>query len=239
MVFQVFKMNKNGSSDPLLALKPFFLLSLCLLLLTFTVQAAEPEVSPSVKRTLLSSVAPSQEFEVELQVLGFETGGIIETLPEGFSYLGSSLPETQVKLEGQKLIFALLEDKKISYKLKAPASGTGFFSGKWEAVLSEEKGEVQGDLKVSVLASKAGGLGQKTASEKSELDSKSASSASEKHEDKKKTAFEKQGAASKSASENKSENKSGKLPFAGPVLLGGALGFAILFRKKERKGGIL
>ncbi|MDD4524069.1 MAG: hypothetical protein PHW84_14770, partial [Methanosarcina sp.] len=75
-------MIQNGSSSSLCALALVFA---CVLLSILPGQAlaAGADSSFTVERTLQSSVAPGSELEVQLNISGFETGGIVETLPEG------------------------------------------------------------------------------------------------------------------------------------------------------------
>lgn len=214
-IFQEFNMIQNGSSSSLCALALVFA---CVLLSTLPGQAlaAGADSSCTVERTLPPSVAPGSEFEVQLNVSGFETGGIVETLPEGFIYLNSSLPETRARVEGQHVIFALLEEDKVSYSVKAPASGDGIFSGEWEEILEQKKGKVQDNSEVVVSSSSYSKSGDSTGKARDMVSNPG----------------------------NGSDQKPGRLPFAGPGLLGGAIGFAVGFRaleksRKEKKGGIL
>jgi hypothetical protein len=214
-IFQEFNMIQNGSSSSLCALALVFA---CVLLSTLPGQAlaAGADSSGTVERTLQSSVAPGSELEVQLNLSGFETGGIVETLPEGFIYLNSSLHENQVRIEGQHVIFAILEEDNVSYRVKAPASGDGIFNGEWEEVLEQKKGKVQGNSEVVVSSSASSESGDSTGKAQDIVSNPG----------------------------NASDQKPGRLPFAGPGLLGGAIGFAAGFRaleksRKEKKGGIL
>jgi hypothetical protein len=216
-IFQELRMIQYGSSSSLCALALVFA---CVLLSILPGQAlaAGTDSSFTVERTLQSSVAPGSELEVQLNISGFETGGIVETLPEGFIYLNSSLPETQVRAKGQHVIFALLEEDKVSYRVKTPASGDGIFSGEWEEVIEQKKGKVQGNSGVVVSSSAFSESGNSTGKARDTVsDPGNASGANQ---------------------------KPCRLPFAGPGLLGGTIGFAAGFRAlekslKEKKGGIL
>ena len=76
-------------------------------------------------------VAPGGEMEVTITAGGYgELGRVIETLPEGFSYACSTLPDSAVKVEGDTLKFTLLGEEQFSYTVRAPAvEGQYSFSG--------------------------------------------------------------------------------------------------------------
>ena len=57
-------------------------------------------------------------------------GGIMETLPAGFSYVSSSLPDDSVTVNGQEVTFSLLGETDFTYTVAAPsAEGSYSFSG--------------------------------------------------------------------------------------------------------------
>ncbi|MDD4749137.1 MAG: hypothetical protein PHD26_04280 [Methanosarcinaceae archaeon] len=122
--------------------------------------------------------APGEEFTVSLEVSGLKAAGVVETLPEGFVYIESLSPgEAQVNVSGQNLVFSVLDDEKITYKVKAPASGKGIFEGEWKDFLNGAEGRVQpSELKVKPRAkpSKTGLASEKApVSEKSPFGSES------------------------------------------------------------------
>ena len=76
-------------------------------------------------------VLPGGALEVTIAAAGYGGfGQIVETLPPGFSYKGSDLPEAAVAIEGQTVAFTLLGDRRFTYAVAAPgAEGTYSFSG--------------------------------------------------------------------------------------------------------------
>jgi PGF-pre-PGF domain-containing protein len=100
------------------------------LLLALTL-CAIPASAGSAERTLPSSVNTDSEFQVKINVANYgEAGQVIEKLPEGFTFVSSTLPEGAVSVNGNKVSFLLINEKSFSYALKAPASaGTYKFEG--------------------------------------------------------------------------------------------------------------
>ena len=54
-----------------------------------------------------SSVPAGGEVLVTLSIDGMDAGGIVETVPEGFSFVETSVPADRYHISGQKLIFAV------------------------------------------------------------------------------------------------------------------------------------
>lgn len=96
-------------------------------------------------------VAPGGTMEVSITARGYGgLGRVIETLPEGFGYAGSTLPDSGVKVEGDTLKFTLLGEERFSYTVTAPSvEGQYSFSG---ALLDENvvREEVGGDTLLRV-----------------------------------------------------------------------------------------
>lgn len=108
------------------------LVSACLFLWATPVMAEEINVTRSFSTT---SPSPNSEFNVMLTISDLNIGGIVETLPEGFSYVSTMHPSNQVSISGQKIAFAVINETEITYKVKAPSSGEGTFTGKWVDLL--------------------------------------------------------------------------------------------------------
>ena len=75
---------------------------------------------------------PGGQFEVTVTMSEYGViGQLVETLPEGFVYLGSDLPDEAVDTDGQTVAFTLLgEIESVTYTVTAPdAEGTYTFSG--------------------------------------------------------------------------------------------------------------
>ena len=76
-------------------------------------------------------VVPGGRLEVRITAAGYGPfGRVVETLPAGFRYAGSSLPESAVEVRGQTVSFILFGDARFSYTVTAPnQEGSYTFSG--------------------------------------------------------------------------------------------------------------
>ena len=101
------------------------------------VEAAPPGVSAS-RSFSPASVAPGGEVVVTINAASYGVGGAVtETLPEGFTYVSSSLPDSQVSVTGQQVSFTLQGDTSFTYTVTAPSvEGSYAFSG----TLGDDKG---------------------------------------------------------------------------------------------------
>ena len=125
----------NGGRVKALSFASAFLLTVLALQV---VQAA----TVNVERVVPASVAPSSEFEVLLRIEGEPplVVGIVEKIPEGFSFVSTNCKHFNIS--GQKVAFAAINATEIRYKVKAPSSGEGTFSGSWIDFLSEKEGNI-------------------------------------------------------------------------------------------------
>jgi len=80
---------------------------------------------------------------VTLTFQDFNTGGVIEHLPQGVIYLGSTLPEERVLYSDNDLIFTVIKDTEIQYRITIPDSGLPSISGHWEDITQNLKGQVR------------------------------------------------------------------------------------------------
>ena len=94
-------------------------------------RTSRPAATAPRARSPRRGVAPGGEMEVTITAGGYgELGRVIETLPKGFSYARSTLPDSAVKVEGDTLKFTLLGEERFSYTVRAPAvEGQYSFSG--------------------------------------------------------------------------------------------------------------
>ena len=79
-------------------------------------------------------------------------GGVMETLPAGFSYVSSSLPDDSVTVNGQEVTFNLLGETDFTYTVAAPsAEGSYSFSG---VLTNSDRAEVPvgGAITIAVTA---------------------------------------------------------------------------------------
>jgi len=125
----------NGERVKVLSFTSAFLLTVLALQV---VQAA----TVNVERVVPASVAPSSEFEVLLRIEGEPplVVGIVEKIPEGFSFVSTNCKHFNIS--GQKVAFAAINATEIRYKVRAPSSGEGTFSGSWIDFLSEKEGNI-------------------------------------------------------------------------------------------------
>lgn len=122
----------------------FVLLATTVLLVGATTAVTHTEVE-SVTRYAPSGPAPDAECDVTLRISGELplAVGIVETIPEGFSFVSTTHPAGNYSVSGQKIAFAVIDEKEIKYKVIAPSSGEGTFTGTWIDMLSEKEGDIE------------------------------------------------------------------------------------------------
>lgn len=114
---------------------------LCLLLLLVMIPVAA--CSAPVTRNLSTGEPGAGEvFTVTLSVEGMPRGGLVETLPAGYTFAGTDYPADRVLVRGQKVAFAVMNETAITYSVQAPASGSGVITGEWENFIAESHGQV-------------------------------------------------------------------------------------------------
>ena len=101
-----------------------------MLLLVFALFAV-PASAASAERVLPASVNAGEEFKVTVDVADYGAAGqLLEKIPQGFTFVGSTLPERAVTANGNRISFFLMDEKSVSYTLKAASSpGTYKFEG--------------------------------------------------------------------------------------------------------------
>ena len=98
----------------------------------------------AVTRTLSTNTpAPGSTFHVFINISGLRVGGIVETIPEGFTFVSTTHPSNQTYVSGQKVVFVVLNETSIRYEVRAPSQGSGTFSGTWYDALSEKEGDIK------------------------------------------------------------------------------------------------
>ena len=85
----------------------------------------------AVRSLSAAQVDEGATLEVAVEVSGYGAfGQVVETLPEGFVYAGSDLPEASVAVEGQTVTFTLIGETEFTYTVTAPSvAGSYAFSG--------------------------------------------------------------------------------------------------------------
>ncbi|MCK4734472.1 MAG: PGF-pre-PGF domain-containing protein [Methanophagales archaeon] len=102
----------------------------------------------SVTRYAPAGPGAGEEFVVKLTISGELplVVGIVETIPEGFSFVSATHPMDQYSVSGQKIAFAAINVTSIKYTVMAPSLGKGTFTGKWIDMLSEKEGSIEDTL---------------------------------------------------------------------------------------------
>ena len=91
-------------------------------------------------------VDPGSNVEVTIAVGGYgAVGEVIETLPDGFSYQSSNLPETSVKVTGREVSFSLSEVETFTYTVTASSSEGPYGLHGWTINSATTRREVIGD----------------------------------------------------------------------------------------------
>lgn len=100
-------------------------LCLCIMVLCTPVTAIE---------TVAREVGPADAggmITVTLSLDGMGIGGITEALPEGFTYVDSSLPPSQVLVQDDRVCFCVINESTVTYRVRAPDQGSGEIVGTW------------------------------------------------------------------------------------------------------------
>ena len=118
----------------------FICIVLCGLLLLSTPVIAED--SGIVRSTDPAVPQPGEVVNITLTVPPAFFGGIIEKLPDGFTFEGSSPPKEGIRNSGQTIIFALTGENTVQYTIRAPTSGCGEIQGRWENVGTKATGTI-------------------------------------------------------------------------------------------------
>jgi len=111
-------------------------------------------------RNMPSSVSTGASFDIDITTFDYGAfGQVVETLPAGFSYVGSTLSEAAVDVEGQVVKFTLLDEADFSYTVAASSTtGTYTFSGTLKDEDLNEYG-IGGDTQITVTTTAAPGNG--------------------------------------------------------------------------------
>ncbi len=133
------------------------LLISCLCIILCIVPAAAEDVT--VERTLSAAdIAQGNNLEVMLSVEGIQAGGIVETIPDGFTFVGTDHPADRYGISGQKVLFSVIGENEIAYRVQARTVGTWTFSGAWDDAVSMTNGTIA-ESQVTVSQPYWGGSG--------------------------------------------------------------------------------
>ena len=96
-----------------------------------TVEAPATPSRPTASRSFSApAVVGNAEVVVTITASGYgDFGQLVETLPPGFTYVSTSVPD-DVRAEGRTVRFALQEERSFTYTVSAPSSANTYsFSG--------------------------------------------------------------------------------------------------------------
>lgn len=124
----------GGNNKVKMNVVALLLVAACLFVWAWVTPVMAKEISV-IRSFSTTSPSPNSEFDVMLIISDLNIGGIVETLPEGFSYVSTTHPSDQVSVSGRKIAFAVINETEITYKVRAPSSGEGTFTGKWVDLL--------------------------------------------------------------------------------------------------------
>ena len=112
----------------------------CLIFLLMVVPVAACG-TPVIRSLSTAEPGAGEVFTVSLAVEGMTLGGVVETLPDGYTFAGTDHPGDRVLVRGQRVAFAVTNETSITYSVQAPASGSGDITGTWEDFIAESHGE--------------------------------------------------------------------------------------------------
>ena len=103
--------------------------------------SAEAQSHTATRSFSAASVTPGGLLEVSVVAERHGAiGQVEETLPEGFVYLGSDLPDAAVSVQGQSVAFTLFQSSSFTYVVSAPAQeGVYAFTGIVKDQLRQEQ----------------------------------------------------------------------------------------------------
>jgi PGF-pre-PGF domain-containing protein len=132
---------KSGRLEKIVLLL-LFVLFVTSAFLAGTVTAVQGAEVEGVTRYAPAGPAPSAEFDVRLTITGEVplVVGLVETIPEGFRFVSTTYEHYEDS--GQEVAFAVINTTEITYRVEAPSSGEGTFTGTWTDMLSENKGSI-------------------------------------------------------------------------------------------------
>lgn len=100
---------------------------------------AAPATAGSVGRTVIPS---GDSLDITLTVTDIPVGGIVETLPDGCTWMETDHPADRTRVSGGKVAFAIIGEETINYRARGPQDAAEAFTGTWEDLLTDESGTV-------------------------------------------------------------------------------------------------
>ncbi len=137
-------MNKNHKRIlPIVLTLSITIVGISLLAIAPIVNVKATATDTTVIRTLsTTNPTPGSTFDITLNLTGLQIGGIVETIPDGFAFVSTAHPSNQTYISGQKVVFAVVNETSIKYKVQVPLEGSGTFSGTWYDALNEKEGNI-------------------------------------------------------------------------------------------------
>ncbi|MDK2974266.1 MAG: hypothetical protein PWP08_637 [Methanofollis sp.] len=89
-----------------------------------------------------SPVSPGDTVQVRISIDGMSTGGIVETIPAGCTFLSTTCPSEKYRVSGNTILFSVIDDREITYLAQAREEGTWTFAGIWDDTLNETDGTI-------------------------------------------------------------------------------------------------
>jgi hypothetical protein len=145
-------MNENNKKIPrMLLILSVAILAISVLSLAPVVNVKATATDTTVTRTLSTTTpTPDSTFDVTLDIIELQIGGIVETIPAGFAFVSTTHPSNQTfNMSGQKVVFVVVNETSIKYKVRAPSEGSGTFGGTCYDALNGKEGN-RGSTSVSV-----------------------------------------------------------------------------------------
>ena len=137
-------MNKNNKKILTIVLIIAMILGVLTSSVALTSIATAKATDTTVTRALsTTSPTPGSTFDVTLDIIGLQIGGIVETIPDGFGFVSTTHPSNQTfNMSGQKVVFVVVNETSIRYEVQAPSEGSGTFDGTWYDAINEMEGNV-------------------------------------------------------------------------------------------------
>jgi len=112
--------------------------TLCILI----VLLAAPVTAANIERIVTSS---GDGLDVTLVVTGIPVGGIVETIPDGCTWMGTDHPDDRTRVSGQNVAFAVIGEETIRYRVQGSPEAGEKIAGTWEDLQTGESGVVGSD----------------------------------------------------------------------------------------------
>lgn len=132
-----------------------------LFMVTIPIAVCGVQVTRSLSTT---EPEPGEIFSVSLSTKDMPLGGIVEILPDGYTFVRTEHPDDRILTQKEKVAFAITDENMINYSVRAPASGSGDIIGTWEDFVAETSGEIP-PSRVAVSGVEASGAGDPTPTE--------------------------------------------------------------------------